>query len=116
MKGILFSVIIGLIVFSSCKEDPITINGKENKSISITKGKQFQINLPEKHAGGQTWSMKSDHDERIIEYIKSNYHGPEEGTTDFIFEAVESGNTTVRLNLIEYSHIKDSVEIAVEVK
>lgn len=86
------------------------------KNISVKRGERFAIALPEDHAAGQTWNIQAVWDAGMLEYLKSFYNGKEDGTTDFIFDAKQPGNTEVLFKLIEYSDLKDSLRIAVKVE
>lgn len=117
MKTILkiFIPFFALLLFS-CSEDVVEFKGADTKVAKVSKGKPFKIQLYENHAEGQSWSIVPKFDAKVVEYIKSSYHGPEEGLTDFLFEAKEKGETTLYFTLIEYAHPKDSVAITVQVE
>lgn len=110
-----FVWIFSVYLFFSCNQDIQKFKGEEIKFIKIKKGKLFLIHLKENHLAGQTWALTSDFESASVNYIKSNYHGNIESTTDFIFEATQLGITKLRLNLIQYSNQIDSLEILVTV-
>ncbi|MFN6037813.1 MAG: hypothetical protein ACK452_05050 [Bacteroidota bacterium] len=109
---LLFFLII--IFFGSCKS---TIKEFRNEigEVSVLKGEDFKILFNENHAEGQTWSLVQEFDSSILQYVKSFYHGPADGLTDFIFHAKAKGETILKFNLIEYSDVKRQAVIKIKI-
>jgi hypothetical protein len=114
-KKISFFVIL-LVGIYSCSPEMKKFYGKQSGNVTLKKGETFAITLPEEHSKGETWSVQPVLDPAMLEYQQSKYNGKEEGTTDFIFEAKQPGQTEVVFKLIVYSDLADSVRIPVRVE
>ena len=88
----------------------------EQGVVVVNPGTDFKILFNENHAKGQTWSLVYEFDFSRLEYVKSNYHGPKEGLTDFIFHAKNSGETELKFNLVEYSEVIRQAKVKVKIK
>lgn len=101
--------------FQSCKNELRTFNANE-KTIEIERGILFSIALPEEHEKGQTWSLVSNKNKKVVSYVKSNYRGKTAGITDFIFESINPGIDTLQFNLTAYGEVIQHREVMVSVQ
>lgn len=104
----------GVFLFA-CQREVIEFSGNQQK-IEVPHGSKFKLVLNEDHAKGQNWVVVQNFDIKKLTYLKSNFHGPQQGKTDFIFTAEEIGRTKIQFNLIEYGEVKLNRKIIVDVK
>lgn len=109
-----FFIITTVFLLFSCRK-PIQEFRYEKGEISIASDTDFKILFNENHSKGETWSLVYEFDSSTLEYIKSNYHGPSEGLTDFIFHAKNKGETNVKFNLVAYAEIKKQVVVKIKI-
>ena len=104
-----------LLLINSCQRKVKEFRN-EKGFIEVFQGDEFKILFNEDHSKGQSWSLVSEFDHSKLEYIKSNYHGPSRGLTDFIFEAKTKGDMELKFNLIEFSEVIKSVSLKIKIK
>jgi len=104
MTRLLF-FIATLLLITSCR---LPEYKKESPEINeIPPHQKFMINLPEDHSKANTWQLKDDFNNNVVQRINEVWHGNEKGI-DFNLKTMAAGQTTLTFILRSY---KDTVDI-----
>jgi predicted secreted protein len=104
LKG---GIAILFLFFVSCSYH--TIDKVAPAVNEVKKGEKFTIILPENHVENFYWKLKDEHDQTILDYMGSVWHGNEKGVY-YNFSAKRSGIDTLKLT--QYK-MQDSVKSAI---
>lgn len=113
MTKCLFISLFAITLLACSKNHPITEVAPFKNTVPLHD--QFHITLPENHTTGYMWQMNSNYDSKVVDYIKSVWHGNEKGV-DFNFEAGQKGTTALNFTLIKYTDTLEARQFVIEVK